>query len=121
MENYEAFFKRIDKDYRKMKEFDKQTLFLNIYYFWYLHQFFSLYHICKSTALTRLERNIKRKWVDELPNVNLFLERLRERDQTIKPTSFFFDSKSYFEHLLLWKNVKENELLQPRHYKTEKT
>ena len=78
-------------------------------------------YIWKSTALTRLERNIKRKWVDELPNVNLFLERLRERDQTIKPTSFFFDSKSYFEHLLLWKNVKENELLQPRHYKTEKT
>ena len=90
MENYEAFFKRIDKDYRKMKEFDKQTLFLNIYYFWYLHQFFSLYLICKSTALTRLERNIKRKWVDDLSNVDFFLERIRERDEEIKPTSFFF-------------------------------
>ena len=39
----------------------------------------------------------------------------------IKPTSFFFDSESYFKHLLLWKNVKKDELLQPRHYKTEKT
>ena len=101
MENYEAFFKRIDKDYRKIKEFDKQTSFSNIYYLWCLHHFFSMYYIWKSTALTRLERNIKRKWVDDLPNFNLFLERIRERDQMIMPTSGFFDSESYFEHLLL--------------------
>ena len=40
MEKYETFFKRIDKDYRKIKEFDKQTLFSNIYCFWCLHHFF---------------------------------------------------------------------------------
>ena len=94
-----------------MKELNKQTLFPNIYYLWCLQHFFSMYYIWKSTALTRLER----KWTDDLPNVNLFLERMRERDQMIKPTSFFFDSESYFEHLLLWKIVKEDELLQPRH------
>ena len=61
MEKYEYFFKRINKDYRKIKEFDKQILFSNIYYFWCLHHFFSVYHIWKPTALTRLERNIYKK------------------------------------------------------------
>ena len=74
-----------------------------------------MYYIWKLTALTRLERNIKRKWVDDLPNVNLFSERIKERDEEIKPISFFFDSGSYFEHLLLWKIAKEMELLRPRH------
>ena len=50
------------------------------------HHFFPMYYIWKLTALTRLKRNIKRKWVDDLPNANLFLERIRERDEEIKPT-----------------------------------
>ena len=75
-----------------------------------------MYYIWKLTALTRLERNIKRIWVDDLLNVNLFSERIRERDEEIKPISFFFfDCGSYFEHLLLWKIAKEMELLRPRH------
>ena len=52
----------------------------------------------------------------DLPNVNLFLERIREKDETIKPTSFFYDSERYFEHLFLWKIVKEIELLRPKHF-----
>ena len=86
-----------------MKEFDKQTLFLNIYYLWCLHHFFSMYYIWKSTALTRLEKNVKRKWVADLPNVNLFLERIREGDEKMTRKRFFFDSGSYSEHFLLWK------------------
>ena len=112
MEKYETFFKRIDKDYRKIKEFDKQTLFSNIYCFWCLHHFFSMYYIWKPTALTRLERE---KWVADLPNVNLFLERIRERDETVKPILFFYNSKGYFKHLFLWKIVKEDEWLKLRH------
>ena len=73
-----------------------------------------MYYIWKSTALTRLEKNVKRKWVADLPNVNLFLERIREGDEEIK-TSFFFDSESYSEHVLLWKIAKEMELLHRRH------
>ena len=99
-----------------MKEFDKQTLFLNIYYLWCLHHFFSMYYIWKSTALTRLEKNVKRKWVADLPNVNLFLERIREGDEKMtRKLCFFFDSGSYSEHFLLWKIAKEMELLHRRH------
>ena len=35
----------IDKDYEKIKEFDKQTLFSNIYYFWCFHHFFLVLHL----------------------------------------------------------------------------
>ena len=49
MEKYKVFFKKIDKDSGKIKELDKQTLFLNIYYFWCLYHFFSLYYIWKET------------------------------------------------------------------------
>ena len=45
-----------------------------------------------------------------------FWKELEKKDETIKPTSFFYDSKSYFEHLFLWKIVKEIELLRPRHF-----
>ena len=76
---------------------------------------FSLYYIWKETALTRLERNIKRKWVADLAYVKLFLERIRERDETVKPILFFYDSEGYFEYLFLWKIVKEDELLRARH------
>ena len=72
---------------------------------------FSLYYIWKETALTRLER----KWVADLAYVNLFLERIRERDETVKPILFFYDSEGYFEYLFLWKIVKEDELSRARH------
>ena len=51
----------------------------------------------------------------DLPNVNLFLERIRERDETVKQILFFYDSEGYFKHLFLWKIVKEDKLLKPRH------
>ena len=72
---------------------------------------FSLYYIWKETALKRLER----KWVADLAYVNLFLERIRETDETVKPILFFYDSEGYFEHLFLWKIVKEDELSRARH------
>ena len=75
-----------------------------------------MYYTWKETALTRVERNIKKMWVADLLNVNLFLVRIREKDETIKPTSFFYDSAGYFEYLFLWKIVKEIELLRLRHF-----
>ena len=73
-----------------------------------------MHYIWKLTALTRLEKNVKRKWVADLPNVNLFLERIREGHERLK-LRFFFDSESYSEHFLLWKIAKEMELLHRRH------
>lgn len=39
-----------------MKLFDKDFLFLNIYYFWCIKHFVSMYHIWRLEALTRLNK-----------------------------------------------------------------
>ena len=59
---------------------------------------------------------VRKKWVDDLPNLNLFIERVEKRDRTINPCYFVDDSESYFEKLFLWKIEKEDLLIQTRHF-----
>lgn len=73
--------KEINLNYKRIKDFDKDSLFLNFYCFWCFTHFFSMYNICLPTALSRLEKNIRKKWVDVLPNVNLVFERIRAKDE----------------------------------------
>ena len=75
-----------------------------------------MYHIWRLEALTRLKENLRKKWVDDLPNLNLFIERVEKRDRTINPCYFVDDSESYFEKLFLWKIGKEDFLIQTRHF-----
>lgn len=70
--------KEINLNYKRIKDFDKDSLFLNFYCFWCFPK--TLY-ICLPTALSRLEKNIRKKWVDVLPNVNLVFERIRAKDE----------------------------------------
>ena len=44
-----------------------------------------MYHIWRLEALTRLKENLRKKWVDDLPNLNLFIERVEKKDLTINP------------------------------------
>ena len=66
-----------------------------------------MYHIWRLEALTRLKENLRKKWVDDLPNLNLFIERVEKRDRTINPCYFVDDSESYFEKLFLRKLKKK--------------
>ena len=120
---YEERVKKIDSNYSLIKLFDKDTLFLNIYFFWCIQHFVSMYHIWRFEALARLKENLRKKWVDDLPNLNLFIERLEKRDRSINPCffiddseSYVEDSESYFEKLFLWKIEKEEFLIQTRHF-----
>ena len=74
-----------------------------------------MYYIWQLEVLTRLKENL-RKWEDDLPYLNLFIERVEKRDRTINPCYFVDDSESYFEKLFLWKNEKEDFLTQTRHF-----
>ena len=65
---YEERVKKIDSNYSLIKLFDKDTLLLNIYIFWSIEHFVSMYYIWRFEALTR--------WVDDLTNLNLFIERV---------------------------------------------
>ena len=62
---YEERVKKIDSNYPLIKLFDKDTLFLNIYFFfWCIEHFVSMDHIWWPEALTRLKENLRKKWVD---------------------------------------------------------
>ena len=61
--------KEIYKDYSKIKLFDKDSLFFNIYYFWCFTNCVSMYHIWRPTAITRLGQNLRKKWVNDLANI----------------------------------------------------
>ena len=82
-----------------------------------------MYHIWRLEALARLKENLRKKWLDDLPNLNLFIERLEKRDRSINPCFFIDDSESYdedsesyFEKVFLWKIEKEEFLTQTRHF-----
>ena len=80
--------------------------FLTSIFFWCIEHFVSMYHIWRLKVLTRLKENLRKKWVDDLPNLNLFIERVEKRDRTMLSCYFVDDSESYFEKLFLWKIEK---------------
>ena len=94
---YEERVQKIDSNYSLIKLFDKDTLFLNVYFFWCIQHFVSMYHIWWFKALARLKENLRKKLVDDLPNLNLFIERLEKRGRSINPLYFVDDSESYVE------------------------
>ena len=73
-----------------------------------------MYCIWESTALDRLKLNFKKKWISDLPNVNLFIELVERKTEYLNPSVFYDNSKSYFEKLFLLKSDLE-KLIKPHH------
>ena len=66
MSYYEITIAEIDNGYFKIKDFDNDSLFLNIYNFWCFSNYLSMYYIWRITALDQLKMNLKRKWTTDL-------------------------------------------------------
>ena len=103
MSYYGITIAEIDNGYFKIKDFNNDCLFLNIYNFWCFSNYLSMYYIWRITALDRLKMNLKRKWMTDLTNVNLFIELVERKTEKLNPLNFYFDSESYFEKLILLK------------------
>ena len=114
MSYYEITIAEIDNGYFKIKDFDNDCLFLNIYNFWCFSNYLSMYYIWRITALDRLKMNLKRKWTTDLTNVNLFIELVERKTEKLNPLNFYFDSESYFEKLILLK-PDFDKLIKPHH------
>ena len=112
--SYEITIAEIDKDYDKIKDFDKDSLFLNIYNLWCFSNYLSMYYIWGRTALDRLKTNLKKKWTTDLTNVNLFIELVERKTEKLNPLNFYFDRESYFEKLILLKPGFD-KLIKPHH------
>ena len=114
MSYYEFTIGQIDNSYMKISEFDNETLFINIYHFWCFVNYMSMYYIWRYTALDRLKRNIRKKWLEDFTNVNLFIELCERKFELISPFDFYFNSEDYFQKLIFLKSDL-NRMIKPHH------
>ena len=114
MSYYEFTIGQIDNSYMKISEFDNETLFINIYHFWCFVNYMSMYYIWRYTALDRLKRNIRKKWLEDFTNVNLFIELFERKFELISPFDFYFNSEDYFQKLIFLKSDL-NRMIKPHH------
>ena len=122
---YEEKVHQIDSGNEKIDEFDKDTLFLNIYHFCCFSNYLSMYYIWRWTTLDRLKINLKKKWPKNFVNVNLFIELCERKIEMINPVVFYDDDKSYFEKILLleedlMKNLKPHHIIKEKKKKIRK-
>ena len=113
--SYENRIQEIDNNYDKIQVFDKDSLFSNIYHFWCFANYLSMYYIWRITALHRLKINLKKKWILDLPNVNLFIDLVERKTETLNPINFYDDSESYFEKSFLMRSDLE-KLIKLHHF-----
>ena len=122
---YKEKVRQIDSGNEKIDEFDKDTLFSNIYHFWCFSNYLSMYYILRWTALDRLKMNLKKKWPKNFVNVNLFIELCERKIEMINPVVFYDDDESYFEKILLleddlMKNLKPHHIIKEKKKKIRK-
>ena len=92
------------------KRIKKDTLFCNINDYWTTSH--DLYKRCfwwYPKTLTKLEKNIRKKWVKDLPNVDIILKKMERGNQSVRPINFLeeYDAEKYFELLILMKEDLE--------------
>ena len=114
MSYYEFTIAQIDNGYQKISEFDNETLFIDIYHFWCFANYMSMYYIWRYTALDRLKNNIRKKWLKDFTNVNLFIELCERKTELISPFDFYFNSEDYFQKLIFLKSDL-NKMIKPHH------
>ena len=61
-----------------------------------------------------IEIELKKKWISDLPNVNLFIELVERKTEYLNLSVFYDDAESYFEKLFLLKSDLE-KLIKPHH------
>ena len=114
MSYYEFTIAQIDNGYQKISEFDNETLFIDIYHFWCFANYMSMYYIWRYTALDRLKNNIRKKWLKDFTNVNLFIELCERKTELISPFDFYFNFEDCFQKLIFLKSDLD-KIIKPHH------
>ena len=100
--SYETFDHVINEKY-----FQEETLFINIFYYFYFTKYLSPYYSWGERIIKSLKRNIRRKWVDSLPNVDFFIDQLEKKKQEFNPMDYYDNSEDYFTKLLFLKPISD--------------
>ena len=105
---FEYIISQIDNGYFKIFEFEDETLFMNIYYFYSCTKYLSPYYKWSNIALRKLELNIRRKWVSkDLTDVNYFIYLVKKQSPEIDPNRYLFHSEDYFIKLMFLKPIMD--------------
>ena len=115
----ENVINQIDEENHKLKQFQFEPLFINIFYCFYFQRFLSPYYRWRYHAIKVLKRNIKRKWLECLPNIDFFIKQIEIKNKEVDPFEYWYHSEDYFEKIILLKEIADN--LFPAKKKKKKT
>ena len=104
-ETFDHVINGIDNGFIDEKYFQEETLFINIFYYFYFTKYLSPYYSWGERIIKSLKRNIRRKWVDSLPNVDFFIDQLEKKKQEFNPMDYYDNSEDYFTKLLFLKPI----------------
>ena len=106
-ETFDHVINGIDNGFIDEKYFQEETLFINIFYCFYFTKYLSPYYSWGERIIKSLKRNIRRKWVDSLPNVDFFISRLEQKIKEFDPMDYYDNSEDYFTKLLFLKPISD--------------
>ena len=103
----DAVIKSIDEKKSRIREFQFEPLFINIYYCFYFHKFLSPYKHWHDKIIKTLKNNIRNKWSDNLPNVDFFIKQIEIKNKEVDPFEYWFHSEDYFQKVMLLKEISD--------------
>ena len=106
-ERFDHVINGIENGFIDEKYFREETLFINIFYCFYFTKYLSPYYSWGERIIKSLKRNIRRKWVDSLPNVDFFISRLEQKIEEFDPMDYYDNSEDYFTKLLFLKPISD--------------
>ena len=106
-ERFDHVINGIENGFIDEKYFQEETLFINIFYCFYFTKYLSPYYSWGERIIKSLKRNIRRKWVDSLPNVDFFISRLEQKIKEFDPMDYYDNSEDYFTKLLFLKPISD--------------
>ena len=108
----------IDNGFIDEKFFEEETLFINIFYFFYFTKYLSPYYSWGVRIIKSLKRNIRRKWLKCLPNVDFFVSQIEKKAPELDPMDYYYNSEDYFTKVLFLKPI--SDILFPMKVKKKK-
>ena len=107
IELFDLIIQQIDNGLLDISEFEEENLFMNIFYCFNFIKFLSPYINWGDKFTFKLKCNIRKKWSNDLPNVNYFIQLLEKQSQEINPSGYYFNSEDYFTKLLFLKPIAD--------------
>ena len=103
----DTVIKSIDEKKSRIRQFQSEPLFINIYYCFYFVKFLSPYKYWHDEIIETLKNNIRNKWVNNLPNIDYFIKQIEIRNKELDPFEYWFHSEDYFEKVMLLKEISD--------------